>query len=91
MAQSRSADKTLRMLAGARHGDCFYRETTYDEVGVWLGKQVGSSQPYATKELALEVRVRAASAGQRQCLCHRRPARTRAGPLVRDHADVAAP
>lgn len=49
--KSTSTDKTLRLVPGAKHGDCFYKERMYDEVGVWIGKQVGSQRAYANKEI----------------------------------------
>jgi len=45
-------DKTIRIVPGAKHGDCFYRAEMYDEVGVWIGQRIGSKSKYATKNLA---------------------------------------
>ena len=51
---SASTDKTLRLVPGAKHGDCFFSEAMYEDIGVWIGKQVGSVQPYALKEVLVE-------------------------------------
>eukprot|EP01047_Picozoa_sp_COSAG01_P025752 COSAG01_NODE_1638_length_9653_cov_230.802282_11_plen_408_part_00 len=47
--QAITTDKTLRIVPGARHGDCLMQEAMYDQVGAWIGQRVGSTKPYALK------------------------------------------
>jgi acylglycerol lipase len=48
---STSTDKTLKIVHGARHGDCLFEVAMFDEVGEWIGQRVGSSEAHTSKAL----------------------------------------